>query len=258
MWRSCQWWMASLMPPVGGRSHDPVGFLSVFCQPRPFVFVSPWAENVQKNKESPMNGCCITVMMNDFLNWSRWKFVAAPKADRWCFFSAEKLLICSMKLKKLLLYIQIVSFCRGKEKNENIASDMQAKECAPTQLWSWIFSSCVMLNCAKMWFHGYAAVRRKSSFQCTGNIASINSVHFARPVLCIIHVMHKELRTMTVRNDSERDVGMGFFNLLLGRAGNEVKTSRCAHCRSRWGTQAARRRDMKGWCVHPLVNLKSR
>lgn len=31
------------------------------------------------------------------------------------------------------------------------------------------------------------------------------------PALCIIHVRHKELRTMTVRDDGERHVGMGFF-----------------------------------------------
>lgn len=60
------------------------------------------------------------------------------------------------------------------------------------------------------------AVWKKSSFQRTGNIAFINSVHFAMPVVCVIHVMHKELRTMTVRNDSEQDVGMEIFSFTAG------------------------------------------
>lgn len=42
------------------------------------------------------------------------------------------------------------------------------------------------------------------------------------PVVCIIHVMHnKELRTMTVRNDSKQDVGMGF--LIYCWAGLEMR-----------------------------------
>lgn len=62
----------------------------------------------------------------------------------------------------------------------------------------------------------------KSSFQCTDNITFINSLHFAKAVVCIIHVMHnKELRTMTVRNDSKQDVGMGF--LIYCWAGLEMR-----------------------------------
>lgn len=97
-----------------------------------------------------------------------------------------------------------------KKINENIASDRQRN----AHLGGFDRGCSLPVSCKiglKCDFMATRLLRRKSSLQCTGNMAAINSVRFARPVLCIIHVMHKELRTMTVRNDSERDVGMGFF-----------------------------------------------